>query len=203
MRKVVLGVLTAALAASAAAAADFPRPYSPYPAATVAASPWIGPYLGINLGYQWGGVSNSTVRPSGLMGGLQGGYNWQSGQFVFGAEADIQLSGAESVFAARKFSNPWFGTVRGRGGYVFSNVLAYGTLGLAYGGARVERALLSESHTHMGWAIGAGLETSFAPNWTARMEYLYLDLFRRLYTITGQNHGFHSNIVRFGINYRF
>ena len=60
-------------------------------------------------------------------------YNWQSGQFVYGVEADLQASGADDTFAAYKFSNPWFGTVRGRVGYAFNNILLYGTLGLAFG----------------------------------------------------------------------
>ena len=62
-------------------------------------------------------VTNNPTRPSGVAGGVQGGYNWQSGQFVFGGEADLQISGADDTFAPWKFSNPWFGTVRGRAGY--------------------------------------------------------------------------------------
>ena len=59
---------------------------------------------------------NNPTEPSGIVGGVQAGYNLQSGQFVFGGEADINLSGADDTFAPWKFSNPWFGTVRGRAG---------------------------------------------------------------------------------------
>ena len=67
-------------------------------------------------------VENNLTKPSGFVGGVQGGYNWQSGPWVFGAEADIQATGANDTFAPWKFSNPWFGTVRGRAGYAFNNV---------------------------------------------------------------------------------
>src|ERR1043166_4472046 len=107
---------------------------------------WAGPYLGGNIGYAWGSVDNNGAKPSGFDGGVQGGYNWQRGPVVFGLEADIQASGANDTFAAWKFSNPWFGTVRGRVGYALNNVLFYGTGGLAFGELRAEGFGLSESH---------------------------------------------------------
>ena len=134
---------------------------------------------------------------------MQAGYNWQTGQFVFGGEADIQLSGADDVFAPWKFSNPWFGTLRGRAGIAFDNVLFYATGGLAYGGLRGELAGLSESRAHLGWTIGAGMEMGLTPNWTAKIEYLYLDLMDRGYSVTGLDNGLQSNLVRLGVNYRF
>src|SRR4051794_35462121 len=75
---------------------------------------WAGPYLGGNFGYAWGSVDNNRAKPNGVFGGVQGGYNWQNGAFVFGLEADIQAGAANGTFAPWKFSNPWFGTVRGR-----------------------------------------------------------------------------------------
>src|ERR1044072_4124741 len=91
-----------------------------------------GPYVGANVGSQWGSVSNSPANSSGVTGGIQAGHNWQFGQFVFGAETDLQASSADDRFASWKFSNPWFGTVRGRGGVALNNVMFYGTLGVAY-----------------------------------------------------------------------
>jgi hypothetical protein len=117
----------------------------------------IGPYIGGNLGYGWGDVSNSGAKPSGVLGGLQVGYNWQNGAWVAGIEGDLQLNAADDTFAPWKFSNPWFGTVRGRIGYAFNNVLLYGTGGLAFGSLKVERAGgFSESTTSAGWTMGAG-----------------------------------------------
>ena len=93
---------------------------------------WAGPYLGGNLGYDWGSVGNNPTKPSGFVGGIQGGYNWQTGPWVFGVEGDLELTGADDTFAPWKFSNPWFGTVRGRAGYAFSNILFYATGGSGF-----------------------------------------------------------------------
>ena len=119
---------------------------------------WAGPYLGGNLGYGWGSVDNNPTKPSGFAGGIQAGYNWQSGSWVFGAEGDIQASGAEQTFAPWKFSNPWFGTLRGRVGYALGNVMFYGTGGLAFGELRATTFGVSESHTNAGWTAGVGAE---------------------------------------------
>ena len=194
-----VAILVGAVAADAAdlSRGGYRRPY------IATAYSWMGPYLGGNIAYQWGDTSNNPTQPSGVAGGAQAGYNWQTGQFVFGGEADIQLSGADDTFAPWKFSNPWFGTLRGRAGIAFDNVLFYATGGLAYGGLRGQLFGLSESKTHLGWTIGAGVEVGFAPNWTAKIEYLYLDLMDRGYSITGMDNGLQSNLVRLGVNYRF
>ena len=84
---------------------------------------WAGPYLGGNLGYAWGSVDNNPTKPSGFAGGVQAGYNWQTGPWVFGAEGDIQASGAEETFAPVEILQPWFGTLRGRVGYALGNVM--------------------------------------------------------------------------------
>ena len=63
---------------------------------------WAGPYLGGNVGYSWGSVDNAWAKPSGFVGGLQAGYNWQQGPWVFGVEGDIQASSADDMFAAGK-----------------------------------------------------------------------------------------------------
>src|SRR6185369_2699614 len=115
---------------------------------------WAGPYLGGNLGYAWGSVDNNPTKPSGFAGGIQAGYNWQTGPWLFGVEGDIQASGAEDTFAPWKFSNPWFGTLRGRVGYAMNNILLYGTGGLAYGGIKGNLFGLDESHTTAGWTAG-------------------------------------------------
>jgi outer membrane immunogenic protein len=194
--------LTIMLATDAAAAADYPAgPYTV--SAPLSAYSWAGPYLGANLGYQWGTTTNNPTKPSGIMGGAQAGYNWQTGQFVFGAEADLQLSAADDVFAPWKFSNPWFGTLRGRIGFAMNNILFYGTLGIALGTVRLDVGNLEESRTHAGWAAGLGMEVGLTPHWSARAEYLYIDLSDRNYALTGTANGLESNILRLGVNYRF
>jgi outer membrane immunogenic protein len=167
--------------------------------------PWQGYYIGGNIGYQWGSVSNSGTKPSGVAGGIQGGYNWQMGQFVFGAETDLQLSNADDAWAAWKFSNPWFGTLRGRAGFTFSNVLVFGTVGLAYGSVRAQSTVtgVDETRSSLGRAIGAGAEVGLSGNWTAKAEYLYIDLGSRSYSITGTTNGLASSLLRLGVNYHF
>lgn len=164
---------------------------------------WAGPYLGGNLGYAWGSVDNNPAKPSGFSGGVQAGYNWQTGSWVFGVEGDIQVTGAEDTFAPWKFSNPWFGTLRGRAGYAFNNILFYGTGGLAFGELRGQTFGLSDSHTTAGWTVGVGAEVGIAQNWSAKIEYLYVDLADSNYTITGMSNGYRFGLVRAGVNYHF
>ena len=206
-KTVIAAVALAALASTAlvtsAAAADLPyrQPYTVNQ--PLNAYSWAGPYLGANLGYAWGSVENSATKPDGVFGGAQAGYNWQNGQFVFGIEGDIQASAADDTFAPWKFSNPWFGTVRGRLGYAFNNVLVYGTGGLAFGELRAETFGLSESHTNAGWTLGVGAEFGIYQNWTAKVEYLYVDLSSSNFSITGAPNSYQFGLVRAGVNYHF
>ena len=164
---------------------------------------WMGPYLGVNIGYAWGSVHNNWTKPSGVVGGVQAGYNFQQGPWVFGFEGDIQASGADDTFAPWKFSNPWFGTVRGRGGYAFNNILVYGTVGLAFGELRANTFGLTESHTNVGWTAGLGAEVGLTRNWSAKVEYLYVDLANSNFAITGMSNGYSFGTFRAGVNYRF
>ena len=202
MHKIAAGCLVAvALSASQAQAADLGRSYT-VPAPYSAFS-WAGPYFGANLGYQWGTVMNSGADPNGFVGGLQGGYNWQSGQFLFGIETDAQITDADDTSGGGKFSVPWFGTLRGRAGVSVNNMLFYGTGGLAYGTGRLETAGLSETHAHFGWTAGAGVEVGLTPNWSAKVEYLFVNLNDERYALTGLDHDFASSLLRFGFNFRF
>ena len=166
---------------------------------------WAGPYLGGTLGYAWGSVANNPTKPSGFVGGVQAGYNWQQpdSSWVFGLEGDIQATGADDTFAPWKFSNPWFGTVRGRVGYTFNNVLFFGTGGLAFGELRATTFGVTESQTTAGWTLGAGAEMAFAPHWSAKIEYLYVDLANSNFVITGASNGYRFGLIRAGVNYRF
>jgi outer membrane immunogenic protein len=210
MRRIAWGTM-ALLAAgwtASAPAADFSYGSRPAPSYTLSqpvlnAYSWAGPYLGGNLGYAWGSVDNNPTSPSGFAGGVQAGYNWQSGPWVFGIEGDLQASAADDTFAPWKFSNPWFGTARGRIGYSFSNVMFYGTGGLAFGELTGETFGLSESHTNAGWTVGVGGEFGFAPNWSAKVEYLYVDLSDSRFSITGMSNGYQVGLLRAGVNYHF
>ena len=202
-RTVLAAALVAlALLSDAAVAADnFPYGAVARPGGYM----WQGPYVGGNLGYQWSGINNNPASPNGIAGGVQAGYNVQYGQFVFGGETDLQVTGANDTFAPWKFSNPWFGTLRARAGLAISSVLFYGTAGLAYGTLNMKNTLtsVSESHTSTGWAGGIGVEAALTGNWSARAEYLYVDLSSSSFVLDGNSHGIQSNLLRFGVNYRF
>jgi len=205
MRKFLIGAALALTTATAPAqAADMaPGYYNPGYGPVVAAYTWMGPYIGAQIGYGWGNATGSGTKPSGVIGGLHAGYNWQTGGLVLGGEADVTFSGAEDTFASWKFTNPWFSTIRGRAGIAMNNILFYGTVGLAIGELKATTPYGSESKTHTGWTAGVGLEVAMTQNWSARAEYLYLDLSERGYAVTGVSNGLDMNQLRLGVSYRF
>ena len=167
-----LGIATALLACPAVAAGLPSAGPSPY----VAAGPfgvydWTGAHVGANLGYQRISVANLPLEPAGINGGAQAGYNRQTGQFVDGFETDIQVSSADDTFAAYQYSNPWFGTARGRAGIALSKVLLCTTAGLAYGGEKLNFVGAMQPHTDVGWTAGGGIEVGLTRNWSAKAEY--------------------------------
>ena len=190
-----LAILLATTAFASAADYYAPAPFGPYS--------WAGPYLGALAGYEWGTVSNSPTQPSGFAGGVDAGYNWQRGNFVLGAETDIDVSTATGAVPPLQFANPWFGSVRGRGGFTIANVLIFGTAGVGYGGLRADSGGVAESHANVGWVAGAGAEVAFNQHWSAKAEWLYLDLAGSNFTLSGVNNGLSANLLRFGVNYRF
>jgi outer membrane immunogenic protein len=117
----------------------------------------------------------------------------------------------------------WFGTVRGRVGVLATpRVLFYATGGLAYGEVNTSATIgagafgFNAHDTRVGYTVGAGVEGVIAGNWTAKLEYLYMDLGRTsgsfLTTIPALGGGVLSynyssritdNIVRVGLNYKF
>jgi outer membrane immunogenic protein len=165
---------------------------------------WAGFYMGVNGGGGFGDTSG------GLFGG-QLGYNWQFGQTVLGLETDIQWSGIKGsgncAFGCETKNN-WFGTARGRLGYAYDRWLPYVTGGLAYGDVEANPSFgfISQSKTSTGWTVGAGVEFALAQNWTAKVEYLYMDLgdFSSVVSAPAPTTvDFKANIVRAGVNFRF
>jgi outer membrane immunogenic protein len=206
------GVL--ALGIVAAQAADLPRAmptkaapvYTPVPVYN-----WTGPYVGINGGGGWGHASEAFSGTSHtISGGLVGatlGYNWQIGQAVVGLEGDIDWSNIRGSAACGlttcETRNHWLGTVRGRLGYAFDRFMPYVTGGLAVGDIdHTIDAVGSSRETKAGWTVGGGIEAALANNWTAKLEYLYVDLGSGA-SVAGSDTNFRTNIVRAGLNYRF
>ena len=259
---------------------------------------WSGFYVGGNIGYSWGkaetdvavpgfaidaatattpvsvaipgGAFSESLKPNGVIGGGQIGWNSQFRNWVFGLEADWQGSGQKDdrsrgdAFAFTTTGGPpvfdiagtsatslearlkWFGTVRGRVGYAWDGLLVYGTGGLAYGKFNVsgvntvagtatcvgtvaecgavpvvtpfsQTTSLSSSKNKAGWTLGAGVEgAAFAPNWTWKAEYLYVDFGKFDHSfataavapittsgVITTSTRVTDHILRFGVNYRF
>ncbi len=183
-----------------------PAYYAPYN--------WTGFYVGINGGGGWGRsefsdpfATGSFNTSGGLVGGTVG-YNWQMGQTVFGLEGDLDWSNIRGsavcgVTTSCETRNNWLGTARGRLGYAFDRFLPYVTGGLAVGDIKTSIAGLgSANDTRVGWTVGGGIEAAIAGPWTAKVEYLYVDLGSGG-SILGSDAKFNANIVRAGLNYRF
>jgi outer membrane immunogenic protein len=193
------------------------------------------------------GTSTGDFRISGPLAGATIGLNYQIDSFVLGVESDFEWSGIQgSVTPANGFCNlivsasavgstcetkaDWLGTARLRLGYVFDRVLVYGTGGAAFG--NVHAGLTGsglagfapaggsfQNNAVFGWTAGAGVEVAFLEGWTAKLEYLYLDLGSATcniqatcgidsITFTGTTPAndtvkFNTSVVRIGVNYRF
>lgn len=185
---------------------------------------WTGVYIGAQAGYGWGDTAISdasavpalTVDADGFIGGATLGYNFQSGQIVWGIETDFSYSDiggdrTTGYYGASETSVDWLWTVRGRLGIDINGWLPYVTAGLAVAdvGYGADSNLVSKSETVAGWTVGGGLEVKLDRNWSFKTEYLFVDLGK----ITDRDPLLSSppvkvtfdelHIVRAGINYKF
>ena len=237
MKKTLAGITAVALIATPALSADLSRPVytkAPPPAPIFS---WTGFYIGVEGGGSWGS-SKHVDQPTGLddtpwfsvNGGLVGGtagYNWQTGNFVLGVEGDWSwVSQNGSVADTGPGGNPafssftkerWLATARGRVGYAANTMLLYVTGGFAAASVNVGVTSTATgfvfdqtTQTRSGWTGGAGIEWGFAPNWSAKAEYLYVSLQDSRFVTPNLGPGFNrsnvplnDNIVRAGVNLRF
>jgi outer membrane immunogenic protein len=175
---------------------------------------------------------NETQNMDGVIGGGQTGYNYQFGAWVWGFESDLQASGQKGsavipVFLGTTVTTDhkldWFGTSRSRLGYLATpNLLLYGTGGVAYGqikdtytattvGLPAAAAVASVKDVRAGWTLGGGIEGAFGGGWSAKVEYLYIDLGKLEQTVAvplaGITATFNSRvtdpILRVGLNYKW
>jgi outer membrane immunogenic protein len=184
--------------------------------------------------------STGSHTVNGFVGGGQFGANYQIGGLVVGVEAQFSWGNVKghgdcfpALFAAASTceSNArWLGTLAGRIGGTIDHALFYVTGGGAWAGdeytfsnsgagvvaGSVNVPPVTIKDTRLGWMIGAGVEYAFSPNWSARIEYDYLDFGTRHYQffspttaglpipvtydldITQRIH-----LVKLGLNYRF
>ncbi len=239
MKKLVLAsAAVAALLATPAMAADLPVKAPPI----VAPAPynWTGFYVGGNLGYgtstkHWNDIFATTgletgwlvsTKPDGFLGGVQGGYNYQVGRWVFGVEGQVSWTdmkgsahwlepgGAVSPAFTAHTDIHWLTSLTGRLGVAWDRALLY-----AKGGA----AWIDEGHwqedngvpqtpvvsgTRTGWTVGGGIEYAFWDHWSAKIEYNYMDFGSHRYFFAIADGRFSDieqkvQIVQAGINYKF
>ncbi len=215
---------------SVAMAADLSPKFpikAPVPAAVY---DWTGFYVGGHFGYGGGGLGPGTNplpeqgvffphSSTGLIGGYQLGYLKQlSNHVVLGVEADASFT--SPLDAPRLTPAPfnstldYVGTVRGRIGYAFGMLLPYVTGGVAWGHSHVDindsagSVVSSPGQTQLGWTVGAGLEFAVSGNWSAKVEYGFIDLSRRMedlsaFGMPGVNVAPNMHLLKLGLNYRF
>src|SRR5712672_715266 len=191
---------------------------------------WTGFYVGGHLGYGRGHASGSStyVGPTAsinsfgsLFGGLQLGYNHvlKSG-ILLGVESDLSFPNFLSADDVARTSMTargnlaekidYVGRLRGRVGYAFDNWLIYGTGGFAWSQARfIETSDLTGDEdkalrTRGGWVLGAGAEVAIAPDWSARLEYLYDSFGKAAVTMPSgvrSETTFDTHTLRLGLNW--
>jgi outer membrane immunogenic protein len=186
-------------------------------------------------------LTGYKTSENGVNGGITLGYNWYlSSNVVTGLEADASYGDYKynsGTLTANNVLNPrdtlsgsmsagfdWFGTLRGRLGYlVRPETLIYGTGGLAWAnakasanysytagaGAGVLAGSVSDSHLEWGWTLGAGVEDKINQHVSMKLEYLYLDYSNANFEFSqpGVTVGFDADasmhLVRLGMNYQF
>jgi outer membrane autotransporter protein len=200
---VAVGALVVSVC-TCASAADLSRRPPPPPLMPIYT--WNGFYLGGHFG---GVTSSETVDflatdPSGVLGGLQAGYNYMvAPNWLVGIEGELSWTSASGINDGTKSDHKWYDTLDARLGYV----MAGGWLLYAKGGAAWMKADYSNPHflvsaTRDGWNIGAGAEFMLAPQWSAKAEYTFLDFGKDTIPIFGpvdtQVHEF-----KIGVNYHW
>jgi outer membrane immunogenic protein len=179
-----------------------------------AAIDWTGPYIGLHGGYGWGdfkstvsGLGATTnLDPAGAFGGFQGGYNWQfAPKWMIGLESDSSWGSIKESAGATEVEIDEMGTVRGRLGYAMNKTLLYGTGGLAW--AHVDSTTagpVASDRYLLGWTAGAGIEYRFAPRWSAKVEYAYMNFPNAGETVAGAtvNDKLDVQTIKVGLNYQ-
>jgi high affinity Mn2+ porin len=230
LRRFVCGAWPVLAACSAASAADLPANLPVKAPIRSAIYDWTGFYVGGHFGFgdaSFGPGTNPIPlqgvflphTPTGLIGGFQAGYNRQlSNHLVLGVEADASFPSPIDVprLAPAPFNTSidYVGTLRGRIGYAFGPWMPYLTGGFAWGHTHVlvnddaGGLLATVKGYQTGWTAGAGAEFAVSGNWSAKVEYDYIDLSRRTYDLAGfglpgVNVDPRIHLAKLGLNYRF
>jgi outer membrane immunogenic protein len=203
MRKLLFAGISFGVFAVPAMAADM-QPAPVYTRAPV--FNWTGFYIGANLGGARadGNVTdslfglNASAKRSGLLVGGQVGFNYQVNSFVIGVEGNFDWTSLSATGNGVAISNAgtlqgsantnWLTTAAARFGVAVNRVLFYGKAGGGWVGNSASIANLTTGASvsafsiNSGWLVGAGLEWSFAPHWSTKIEYDYLGLHNSSFT---------------------
>lgn len=228
MKKFVVAGLAFAAFVAPAFAADMPVKAPIAPVATP--YNWTGFYAGLSGG--WGGSSQSWTATGGVTtgnftgnGGLIGatvGYNYQMNMFVAGLEGDASwadiratdtTTGGCSAGAPCTARDNFLATARGRLGLAADRWLFYVTGGAAFVNVKNDQSALSplasSSETKAGWTLGGGVEAALWGNWSAKAEYLRVDIGQTNFCpvagcgVLVVSDYTRLNIFRVGLNYKF
>jgi outer membrane immunogenic protein len=230
VRQFAAFVLLSVAGASQVAAADLPLPSPPGYDAEASYAHWGGAYLGLNGGFglgssQWrqGLILTNVFSTDGFLLGGTVGFNYPVSAVLFGVEGDLDWStlngsvgtcavNGAGAAAACETKNNVLGTVRARMGYAFDRTLIYVTGGAAVGNFQtgLNPPATFDAIAKLGWAAGAGLEYAVSESWSAKAEYLFVDLGTAFCSsaancgsATGASVTLTQNLVRGGFNYRF
>jgi outer membrane autotransporter protein len=224
----VLVIILSAPAGAADLQRTPPLPYMPPPV-------WTGFHVGVHVGYAFAGedvasgffgtpVTYST-NPSGVMGGLEAGYDYQfSPTWLVGAELALSWSTASGNFnfitttpagavssGIFDSNQNWYGTLTGRLGYLIDDWVLYAKGGAAWLNADYNLAVSgpvgggSVNDTRGGYAVGLGAEWMFWPGWSTKLEYDYLGFGTSSYTLGGAGTTVNTHVqqIKAGLNYHF
>ena len=192
-------------------AADAVMEEPPLPAAPMEEPPlntWSGPYAGVTVGYGFSGRTHvedtdNTISTDGFLAGGFVGYNYQVGNIVAGAEADLGYSWMDGTNAGESSDSGIEGSLRARLGYVVSpRVLVYATAGGAAKDLEVTNTLGdTENNTMIGWTAGAGADVMVTDRVFGRAEYRYTDFGSD--TFNGTEVSDKDHRVLFGLGVKF
>ncbi len=160
---------------------------------------------------------NGNINLDGFAGGLVIGNNFQVDNFVFGVEGDVTFGDVDgnSTIAGTNydFDVDVTGTIRGRIGYAWDQLMLFGTAGIALADVKVSDntgITGSQRETNVGFVVGGGLEFAFSDSLLFRTEYLYANYGNETYNLPGpaapgffDRADFETHTVRGAIIWRF
>lgn len=214
LKQIFLGSALALSAAGASFAADLPAYPAPVMYDPVPVYNWTGFYVGGLIGGVTADFTNSPPNPGpgsnagGFTIGAQAGYNYQlNSSWAVGIEADVSYQDIEAKSSgAGSFQEDWMGTLRLRGGYTFNRYFVYATAGVALTSRDAKVVGFGSGDDAVaGFTGGVGVEGKINDRWSAKLEYLYVDVPKDRFKAGGVNvvGGSRNHVGRVGLNYHF